>query len=312
MSAPTTDDHPAPARSPHDNPHDSPPPAAETLRFAADDGRILEGSLFRSGGTARAAVLIAGATGVPRGFYRRYAEWLAAQGYSVLSFDYRGVGDSRIDPLRDDPARMRDWGQRDLPAALDRLAEAAPGLPLLMIGHSVGGQMLGVMRNHDRVSACVMICTGIGYWGGMPRAFGLMTLAIWYGIEPLSRRLLGYAPNARLGWGENLPAGVSSDWRRWCLRADYFAELRDDDPPAQFDAVRTPILSLRVPDDPIATEANVDGLLRFYPQAPIERRLLRPADFGLRGIGHLHFFSARMPETLWRQPLDWFEQQLAR
>ena len=284
--------------------------AAQTVHFTADDGRLLTGSLYQPRTRPKAGILIAGATGVPRGFYNRYAAWLAAQGYIVLSFDYRGVGDSRLHSMRADHARMRDWGQLDLPAAVDCLDEQIGELPILMIGHSVGGQMLGVMRNHKRISACAMIATGIGYWGGMPRRFGWFTLAMWYGFEPLTGWLMGYAPNSRIGCGEDLPRGVARDWRNWCLRADYFSELRDDNPPADFDGVQCPILSLHFPDDPIATNANVDGLLRFYPNASVEKRLLQPADYGQRQIGHLHFFASRMPEALWRQPLDWLEAQL--
>ena len=40
-------------------------------------------------------VLIVSAMGVPQRFYADFAEWLASQGHAVMSFDYRGVGESR-------------------------------------------------------------------------------------------------------------------------------------------------------------------------------------------------------------------------
>ena len=39
-------------------------------------------------------MLICPATGVPQRFYFRFAAWLAAQGHTVLVFDYRGIGQS--------------------------------------------------------------------------------------------------------------------------------------------------------------------------------------------------------------------------
>jgi len=35
----------------------------------------------------------------------------------VLTFDYRGIGQSRSTSIKELPARMRDWAQLDAPAA---------------------------------------------------------------------------------------------------------------------------------------------------------------------------------------------------
>ena len=34
------------------------------------------------------------ATGITKNFYHTFAEWLNQQGYNVLSFDFRGIGQS--------------------------------------------------------------------------------------------------------------------------------------------------------------------------------------------------------------------------
>lgn len=278
---------------------------SHTLSFRAADGRALSGQLYRPPHDARGAVLIGGATGVPQRFYARYARWLATQGLTVLSFDYRGIGHSRQNPLAQDPARMRDWGQLDLPAALDTLAAHAPGLPLYLIGHSVGGQMLGLMPNQDRVQKGVMLASGFGYWGNMAPVYGHMVRVLVSSIGPLMYRTLGYAPNRALGWGENLPQGVAQDWFSWCQRPDYYAELLHDQPGQRFERVEMPVLSLSFSDDPIATERNVSAQLAVYPNIALVRRTVTPAEFGQSRIGHLQFFSSTMPETLWRLPLDW-------
>jgi predicted alpha/beta hydrolase len=278
----------------------------QPVTITCADGRTLAASFFPAA-EPKAALLLGGATGVPRGFYRHYAAWLATQGFSTLTFDYRGIGDSRIQPLKNDSARMRDWGQLDLPAALETLASLAPDLPLALIGNSVGSQMLGLMPNAKRIQATVMIAAGIGYYGNMPLAMQGFSLLIWHGIEPLVRQTLGYLPSSKLGWGEDLPKDVARDWRNWCLRSDYFAELL----PAHFADVTSPILSLRMPDDSIATEKNIQALLGFYPNAASkEIRLLLPQDFGVKAIGHLHFFARNQPETLWQVPVQWLRQQL--
>lgn len=281
-----------------------PPTRVETHAVLCEDGRVLDARVFRPVGSLRGAILIGGATGVPQYFYGAYARWLAARGLLTLTFDYRGIRGSRLQPLRDDPARMRDWGLLDLPAALGHLHELAPALPIGFIGHSVGGQMLGLMPNHRLVHRAVMLASGFGYWGNMSPLYGSMVRALVGGLGPALYRRLGYAPNARIGWGDDLPRGVAADWFRWCQRPDYFAELLQAQGRDRFDDVRQPLLALGFSDDPIATPKNIAAQLRLYANAQLTRRILSPAEVGLRRIGHLHFFSPRMPETLWRIPLD--------
>jgi predicted alpha/beta hydrolase len=285
-------------------------PAAEAqcLRFRAADGRELEGRLFQPRERAIGAILIGGATGVPQRFYAAYARWLSRQGWAVMTFDYRGIGLSREGPLSQDPARMRDWGRLDLPAALDTLALWVPERPLHLIGHSVGGQMLGFMPNHHRLGSAVMLASGFGYWGNMAPGYGAMVRALISVLGPVLYRLLGYAPNSAIGWGEDLPRGVAEDWFRWCRRPDYYAELLAQQRRSYFDDVRLPVLAMSFSDDPIATEANVTAQLALYSAADVTRLRLRPAEFERSHIGHLHFFSSKMPETLWRLPLDWLSK----
>jgi predicted alpha/beta hydrolase len=58
---------------------------------------------------------------------------------------------------------------------------------------------------------------------------------------------------------------------------------------------------------PFRYQALVEALLASYPQAQIERRWTRPADAGVRAIGHHGFFSERHRDSLWRGALDWID-----
>jgi hypothetical protein len=66
------------------------------LVFAAHDGLRLAASIFEPEcmEDALATVLVASATGVKRHFYNKFATFLAENGFVVMSFDYRGIGDS--------------------------------------------------------------------------------------------------------------------------------------------------------------------------------------------------------------------------
>jgi predicted alpha/beta hydrolase len=64
-------------------------------------------------------ILICPATGITKTFYNSFAEWLNQQGYAVLSFDFRGIGQSLHGKLKDSNASIDDWGLLDIPAAIE-------------------------------------------------------------------------------------------------------------------------------------------------------------------------------------------------
>ena len=284
---------------------------AQAVRFAARDGRTLSGTLLPAR-APRGALLLNGATGFAHGFYRDFARYCAARGYHTLTYDYRGIGASAVTPLREERARMSDWGRLDMPAALDYLAAASPGLPLVTVGHSVGGQLLGAMDNESRARAHVMIACSSGYWRYQRVPFRFVALALWRLYGPLMLASRGYVPRGRVWRGEPLPAGVFRQWRAWNLQPTPFGPALDAEfADSRFAQVRTPLLSLGFSDDPIATAAAIAALLAAYPRAPVERRVTRPADVGARRLGHHGFFLARQGDSLWRGVLDWIDARCA-
>src|SRR3954467_9401113 len=67
----------------------------DDITVPATDGYPLAATLFLPRGAKRHAVLINSATAVPRKLYRGFAGYLAQRGCAVLTYDYRGTGDSR-------------------------------------------------------------------------------------------------------------------------------------------------------------------------------------------------------------------------
>src|ERR1700716_2423675 len=95
----------------------------DDITFPAADGYLLGATLFLPRGAKRHAVLISSATAVPRKIYRGFAGYLARRGCAVLTYDYRGTGDSRQKALvgYNQPrslvgfkASMSGWGALEL------------------------------------------------------------------------------------------------------------------------------------------------------------------------------------------------------
>ena len=278
---------------------------AATLRpdpvtIACADGQRLQGHFFAArGGVAAAPVLISPATGVRQHFYWRFADWLAGQGHPTLVFDYRGIGLSLDGPLADSRARLVDWGRLDQVAALQWLLERTGAPQVVLVGHSAGAQMIGLLPNHDRIARLVGVAASTGWFGGMRLAFALKARFGLRLMVPLGTLFKGYAPTAWLGLGENLPAQVGLQWGQWCAAGGYATNaVRAGLAPDFHAQVRTPIVVLHAEDDDIATPETVRDLLRTLPASPRATLRVKPRDHGLRGIGHLDWFR-QSHQALW-------------
>lgn len=151
--------------------------------------------------------------------------------------------------------------------------------------------MLGLLPNHHRVAKVVGVAVSSGWFGGMPPAFGLVSRALLRVLLPLGIRFKGYAPCTALGLGENLPARVALEWGQWCAAGGYATNAVRHISGRDFHAdIRMPITVFHASDDNIATTRTVADLLRTYPAAPQQIYRLKPADVGLKAIGHLDWF----------------------
>lgn len=272
----------------------------ERVEITCADGVRLQGHFLRTtGGTPGLPVVLSPATGVKQHFYLRFAGWLAGQGHDVLVFDYRGIGLSLQGRLRDSRATLADWGQQDQVAALEWLLQRTGTEQVLLLGHSAGGQMIGLLPNHQKVARLVGVSASTGWFRGMRLGFRLKARLGLRCLVPLGTVFKGYAPTAAVGLGENLPAGVGRQWGQWCAAGGYATNATRGRPEQDFHAqVRTPITVLHAEDDDIATPHTVDDLLRTFPAAPKVALRIKPTSHGLKAIGHIDWFR-HSHQALW-------------
>lgn len=300
------DSHTAAHNAAHNDGHDdsrpgrAAEPATEPVVLTCADGTLLHGHFLPAcGGAPGLPVLISPATGVKQHFYLRFAAWLAAQGHDVLVFDYRGIGLSLHGPLRECRAALHEWGQQDQVAAIDWLVQRTGQARIALIGHSAGGQMMGLLPNHARLARVVGVAASSGWFSAMRPAFGLKARLGLRVLLPAGIAIKGYAPASRVGLGEDLPARVALQWGQWCAAGGYATNAVRHAPERDFHAqVRLPITVLHAADDDIATAATVADLLRTFPAADKQAHCIEPARHGLRRIGHIDWFRASH-QVLW-------------
>ena len=265
-------------------------------------GHALVASLFETPGSDT-VVLVNAATGVPRQFYKYFAAYLRDHGWTTVTYDYRGIGGSAPPKLRGFGARMRDWAMIDMQVLVDWLSSEFEPRRIFSVGHSFGGQGIGMVEEPRRITAMVGVSAQSGYWGVQGGSEKYRARIAVTALIPVLTRLFGYFPWGLFAAGENLPGGVALEWARWCRDPDYL--LGDETLPLErYDAFDAPVLAYSIDDDDWGTPRAVDDMMRAY--SDVTRRHLVPADYGLQKIGHMGFFR-RGAEPIWDEVIAWLE-----
>lgn len=282
---------------------------ATAFRHTTADGYSLGGFFWRHANAdpQRPLVIINAATSVRCRYYSRFADYLFAQGFDVLTYDYRGIGESRPGSLRGFKASWSDWGRLDFEAMLQLAAERFAGQPVNVVGHSFGGCAVGLAPSGAVVRRVVMVGAQFAYWRDYSASERWRLVGKWHVVMPLLTRLCGYFPGKRLGWMEDTPAGVVRDWTTRTPRYEHRPSGRTLTQ-LPFAQVRAATLAISLTDDPFGTVAATERLLGYLQHT--ERRHLRvaPGDISVAQVGHFAFFNDRFRETLWPIALAWLQQ----
>ena len=283
----------------------------QPLVLTAEDGYPLAAHAFTPAGDPRATVLLPAAMGVRQDFYFPFASWLRDQGFEAITFDYRGVGRSAPPSLRGFDADLVDWATKDYNAALRWAKGRASERRVFIVGHSLGGQLPGILPDVEGVDGIVTVASGSGYWRENVLSLRRWVWFFWFVAVPLWTRVFGYFPGRRLRKVGDIPKGAIFQWRDWCLDKDYLIGHLGDAGRRDFARIECPVLSLSFTDDEMMSETNIRRLHEFYVNAPLELRRVDPRDIGAKRIGHFGFFRSSFQSTLWPHVTDWLSQNLA-
>src|SRR5688572_12804419 len=262
------------------------------IPLRSDDGHAWS-LRARIPGQPRASELVLPAMGVAARHYVPFAEALAARGIAVFVHEWRGNGSSS---LRADQAH--DWGYRellasDLPASEAAIEAATAGIPRILGGHSLGGQLacsrLGLAP--DSARTLWLVAGGAPYW----RAFPAPTrwwLPLAYRFTPWLADRCGALPGRRIGFGGQEARGVIRDWSRSALSGRYAAAGLDIDLEAAMAQVAVPIRAVVKTEDWLAPVSSLRFLLSKVPRSTPTIVSLGPEP----GRHADHFSWMRQPE----------------
>lgn len=275
--------------------------------IACADGFVLHATLHEAEVPPLGVVLIHPATAVPESLYTAFAAYLVSRGFTVLTYDYRGIGGSRRGSLKGFKAGMRDWADLDAEAVTLWARKRFSDTPLAAIGHSFGGHAIGLCSSSRHLEAAVFIASHAGSMHVIRgRAERLRVAMLLKLAGPVLCKLLGFMPGKALGLGEDLPSGVMHEWRRWVGMDRYFFDDPSMDAIERFARPTMPVLAIGFDDDPWATPSGIDLLTSYLTGCSVESRQMTAAQAGA-AIGHMGFFRRKHRALLWPEVSSWLE-----
>lgn len=241
-------------------------------------------------------VLLLPALGTPARYYDPVATQLATNGLETHTLEWRGTGDSPLRAGRDCDFGFRELLDEDIPSALRSLGAGADGLPVWLVGHSLGGHLATISagRLEEAIDGIALLACGSPWLAAYPppmrRRIRTLTTLI-----PLCNAVVGHFPGDRIGFGGRQPRRLMRDWRHLALTGRYRAEGLDEDVEAGIARYRGPVLSLRMAEDTFAPAAATRAVVDKLAAADVREEVLDAEALGTRAD---HFRWAHQPDAV--------------
>jgi predicted alpha/beta hydrolase len=280
--------------------------AKEKITIRAEDGRELAARWWEGAAAAERSLVFLPGLAVPQDYLTFFASFLAKQGWGVLTFDYRSVGESR-NGSSDQAVTLDEWAHLDLPAAVGEARRRANPRFLGVVAHSIGGQLLGQSSIRHEIDGALLIAAQRGI-PSLYKGVGRLRVEYAYAVFPLLIRLLGRLPVSQYTLPTECSGQAVAQWVRWGRRKCFTNQAGENMEP-RFADYRGLMTAITIADDDYyAPAAAVEALLGLYQNAERRIETIHPHEFGLEKIGHFGFFHRHVPRELWMRAESWLRE----
>lgn len=260
------------------------------INISTEDHYSLSVYIFEPENPGRKILLINSATGVRQQIYFSFAQYFARNGFTVMTYDYRGIGESKPEKMSGFNASMRIWGTKDYKAITNYIKSKFPDYQRFCLGHSVGALILGMNEDSEMFEEFIFVGTQNAFVGNLKFRTKLEAYLGFGIVQPVSTKLLGYFPASWFGLGESLPSGSAFDWRTLILNKKSTNKLLEKVDDFSRNLTQK-VFVIRAEDDGWLTEKGVTSLLEnTYPNLKPTYRIIKTSESEKGEIGHINFF----------------------
>ena len=249
-------------------------------------------------------LLINSATGVKQQIYFSFSKYFAENGFTVITYDYRGIGESKPKKMRGFDASMRTWGTVDFTTLTDFIQIEYPTYTKFSLGHSVGALILGMNDYSKNFEKFIFVGTQDAYIGNLTFSVAATALLGFGFALPVMTHFFGYFPAHRFGLGESLPKGVAFDWQTLILNQKSTSKLYEKIGGNSSKDLNQEAFIIHAEDDTWVTQKGMTNLLNnVYPNMKTTYREIKTSESEKGEIGHVNFFRS-FNKNLWKIVLD--------
>lgn len=273
------------------------------------DGSRSKFSIFNSQNKNALLFILLPAMGTRASYYEPFAIKLNESGYNVITFDWRGAGNSSIRA-----SRNVDFGYKEL---IEDFKESVEMINLkfsenkkILIGHSLGGQIgsLFISRYPDIFNGLILIASSSVYykgWSGFNAFKVKLDGLIFYPIS----KVVGYFPGKLIGFGGNEARSIMKDWSENALTGNYENIDKDYNYEDSLKRLSIPVLTISIKEDFLASKKAVENLYqKFNNQTIVSHFHINEDDSGIRPLNH--FSWVKKPDFIISLIENWMRKNL--
>ncbi|GIG21119.1 hypothetical protein Cch01nite_18430 [Cellulomonas chitinilytica] len=261
--------------------------ATQSLEVVFADGSTTELTVFPSGGPSDPVVLCLPAMGVRAGYYELLADVLAEAGFNAVLADLRGTGGSSVRAGRRVSFGYAELLELELPAITDAVCRRFGVDQVIVLGHSLGGQ-LGLLfaATSTRVSQVVLVASGSAWY----RKAGARSVGRFLGLQLLfaTTVLWGYLP-AWFPFAGREARGVVRDWGVESMTGRYRVRRSTVDYEKALAQSAVPAMFVAFPGDKYVPAPAMRHLADKLRTAPVTWLEIPPSDLGLTTTHHFRW-----------------------
>ena len=277
------------------------------LSLTHRDGATNEISLFPAANKQAPLILISPAMGVRASYYEVLAKQFAEQGFNACTVDYRGTGKSSLRA-----SRKVNFGYeeliKDLKEVEEKLREEFPNNKMVLLGHSLGGQIGGVAlsRYPDMFDGLVLIASCMVYWKGWEEQ-GTAQVKMAVNFFPILAKLVGYFPGKQVGFGGREARTVMRDWGLNGTKGIYQPKGSSFDYEEALKKFSTPVLAMSLEGDSFAPQNAVGRLVaKLGPDSQNKNhRHISAQETGIKKMTHFNW--VKEPDFFVKTIGEWVE-----
>lgn len=270
----------------------------KSISILTKDNYSLSAHLFEPEISNNKVLLINSATGVRQQVYFSFAKYFAEHGYTVITYDYRGIGLSKPKKMKNFCSSMTIWGSVDYNALTDYIQERYIDYQKFCLGHSVGALILGMNEGSSIFEKFIFAATQKSYLGNLNLRTKIQGYLGFGLVLPVSTWFFGYFPAHRFGLGESLPKGNAFDWRTLLLDEKSTNKVLEKSKDISKELTQG-VFVFWADDDPWLNKTGVTALLdETYPNMKPTYRLIKSVESPKKEVGHINFFRS-YNQPLW-------------